>query len=102
MIYLEFRGNENFLYDVQGLAMSFYPRVEVKEIHQPEEEPMQFEPGDRLLRVEYLEKEVRVSLYRGEDSPVLSGVEPGGFFQPEGSKIGCEAAGLWDSFGGYR
>ena len=49
MIYLEFRGNENFLYDVQGLAMSFYPRVEVKEIHQPEEEPMQFEPGDRLL-----------------------------------------------------
>lgn len=76
MIYLEFRGNENFLYDVQGLAMSFYPRVEVKEIHQPEEEPMQFEPGDRLLRVEYLEKEVRVSLYRGEDSPVLSGVEP--------------------------
>ena len=76
MIYLEFRGNENFLYDVQGLAMSFYPRVEVKEIHQPEEEPMQFEPGDRLLRVEYLEKEVRVSLCRGEDSPVLSGVEP--------------------------
>ena len=76
MIYLEFRGNENFLYDVQGLAMSFYPRVEVKEIHQPEEEPMQFEPGDRLLRVEYLEKEVRVSLYRGEDFPVLSGVEP--------------------------